>query len=137
MSGHKTKSTHALFFGTDDITALKEKTDGDKDVPEKPTTEEPAFADAKQAKEWKEIQDLARNVFYVYFTNNDCDDDGIAQMKQSHHSSKKPSMLKKIKGTMPWLPALLQGLNAPKIVKAPVLFMEASFRGIAQVRIEL
>lgn len=136
LSSHKTKSTHTLFFGTDDITSLKEKTDGNTNVPEKQVTEEPTFADAKQAKEWREIHDLARSVFHVYFTSNDCDADDIAQMKKSH-SSIKPSLLKKINGTMPWLNTRLKGLSAPQIVKAPILFIDASFRGIAQVRMEL
>lgn len=131
-SEYKVKSTHALFFGTDDVTSLKEKT-GDEDVPEGPATKEPTFADAKHAKEWREMRDLARSVFHVYFSHNDCDDDEIAKMKQSH-SSKKPSFLNKINGTMPWLPGLMHGSSAPNIVKAPILFMEASFRGIAQVR---
>mmetsp|Transcript_14766 Transcript_14766/g.30256 ORF Transcript_14766/g.30256 Transcript_14766/m.30256 type:complete len:785 (-) Transcript_14766:94-2448(-) len=130
-SEYKVKSTHALFFGTDDVTSLKEKT-GDEDVPEGPATKEPTFADAKHAKEWREMRDLARSVFHVYFTNNDCDDDEIAKMKQTR-SSKKPSFLNKINGTMPWLLGLMHGSSAPNIVKAPILFMEASFRGIAQV----
>lgn len=112
------------------MTTLKEKS-GEEDVPEMPEKEEPEFADAKQAEEWKEMRDLARSVFYVYFTNNDCDDE-IAHMRESQ--SKKPSLLKKINGTMPWLPTLIDGSSAPKIVKAPILFIEASFRGIAQVR---
>jgi hypothetical protein len=108
---------------------LKEKT-------EQPATDEPTFTDANQAREWREIHDVARSVFHVYFSNNDCDDDDIAHMKQSL-SSKKPSLLKKVDGTMPWLRTSLKGLSAPKIVKAPILFMEAPFRGIAQVRMEL
>ena len=115
------------------MTTLKEKS-GEQDVPEmSERDEEPEFADAKQAEEWKEMRDLARSVFYVYFTNNDCDDE-IAHMRESQESKKKWSLLKKINGTMPWLPTLISGSSAPKVVKAPILFMEASFRGIAQVR---
>ena len=79
------------------------------------------------------MRDLARSVFYVYFTNNDCDDE-IAHMRQSQESKKKWSLLKKVNGTMPWLPTLIDGSSAPKVVKALILFKEASFRGIAQVR---
>ena len=114
------------------MTTLKEKS-GEEDVPEMPEKEEPEFADAKQAEEWREMRDLARSVFYVYFTNNDCDDE-IAHMRQSQESKKKWRLLKKVNGTMPWLPTLINGSSAPKIVKAPILFGEASFRGIAQVR---
>lgn len=117
------------------MTTLKEKS-GEEDVPEMPEKEEPEFADAKQAEEWREMRDLARSVFYVYFTNNDCDDE-IAHMRQSQESKKKSSLLKKVNGTMPWLPTLIDGSSTPKVVKAPLLFMEASFRGIAQVRTTL
>ena len=100
------------------------KTVGDECVPEGPVS---------QSKEWKEMRDLTRSVFHVYFTNNDCDDNDIAQLKQSD-SSKKSSLLKKINGTMPWLPDLINGSDAPNVVKALVLFLEASLRGMAQVR---
>ena len=126
----KRRSSHAIFFGTDDVTTLKE-TSGEKDVPEMPETKEPEFADAKQAEEWREMRDLARSVFYVYFNNNDCDDE-VAHMRQSQ--TQKPSLLKRINGTMPWLPTLINGSSAPNVVKTPILFIEASFRGIAQVR---
>ncbi len=79
------------------------------------------------------MRDLARSVFHVYFASNDCDDDDIAQLNQSDQP-KKPSLLKKINGTMPWLPELINGPGVPNVVKAPVLFLEASFRGMAQVR---
>jgi len=79
-----------------------------------------------------EMRNLARSVFHVYFTNKN---DDIAELKQSD-SSKMPSLLKKINGTMAWLPELLNGsdADAPNSVKAPILFMEAIFRGMAQVR---
>lgn len=128
-SAQKRRSSHAIFFGTDDVTTLKE-TSGEKDVPEMPETKEPEFADAKQAEEWREMRDLARSVFYVYFNNNDCDDE-VAHMRQSQ--TQKPSLLKRINGTMPWLPTLINGSSAPNVVKTPILFIEASFRGIAQV----
>ena len=35
---------------------------------------------------------------------------------------------------MPWLPELINGPGVPNVVKAPILFLEASFRGMAQVR---
>ncbi len=114
----------SLVSGTDDVDVAPLTLNGETDVPE---------GHASQTKEWREMRDLARSVFHVYFTNNDCDNDGIAQLKQSD-SSKKPSLLKKINGTMPWLPELLNGSGVPNVVKAPVLFLEASFRGMAQVR---
>ena len=125
------KSSHAIFFGTDDVTTLKEKS-WDEDIPEMPETKEPEFANAEEAEAWREMCDLARSVFYVYFTNNDCDND-IAHMRKSQ-AEKKTSLLSRINGTMPWLPTLIDGSSAPNIVKTPTLFMEASFRGIAQVR---
>ncbi len=114
------RDTLALISGTDDadVTSVS-KTVGE---------EGPV-----QTKEWKEMRDLARSVFHVYFTNNDCDDDENSQLKQSD-ASKKSSLLKKINGTMPWLPELINGSDAPNVVKAPVLFLEASLRGMAQVR---
>lgn len=126
---------HTLFFGTDDIAALKKKkiSDGVDSPKEFPTiVEETTFVDANEAKEWREIRDLARRVFQVYFTNYDSDED-IARMKEKSQK-KQQGLLKKINGTMPWLPAFLTGLSAPTILKAPILFTEASFRGIAQVR---
>lgn len=116
------RDTLALISGTDDadVTPVS-KTVGE----EGPAT--------RQTKEWREMRDLARSVFHVYFTNNDCDEDGIAQLKQSD-ASKKSSLLKKINGTMPWLPELINGSDAPNIVKALALFFEASLRGMAQVR---
>ena len=132
-ASHKFKSSHAVFFGTDDLSELKKKT---ADVPEKPVTEkEPTFANTDEAKEWREIHALARSVFHVYFTNNDYDQD-IGKMSQAVRKQKQPSLISKINGTMPWLPTVLKGSSAPAIVKQPVLFMEASFRGIAQVRVQ-
>jgi hypothetical protein len=135
LSGYKVKSTHALFFGTDDVTSLKEKTD-DETVPDESATKEPTFVDANHAKEWREMRDLARSVFHVYFADHDSDDVEIAKMKQSY-SSKKLSLLNKINGTMPWLPRLINESKAPNIVKVLILFIEASFRGIAQVSVNV
>ncbi len=51
-----------------------------------------------RAKEWREMRDLARSVFHVYFTNNDCDDDDIAQLKQSDSSKKPQVCLRRLMG---------------------------------------
>lgn len=106
----------SLNSGTDDVEVAPLTSKGKTDVPEGHA----------------EMRDLAQSIFKVYFTN-DCDDDDIAQLKQSA-SSKIPSLLKKINGTMAWLPELMNGSDAPNAIKAPILFMEASFRGMAQVR---
>ncbi len=114
------RDTLALITGTDDADVTPVSKTAEEECP-------------VQTKEWREMRDLARSVFHVYFTNNDCDDDDIAQLKQSD-ASKKSSLLEKINGTMPWLPELINGSDAPNVVKALVLFSEASFRGMAQVR---
>lgn len=133
VASHKKKSSHTLFFGTDDVSDLKKKTDeDDADVPEKPTAEEPTFANANEAMEWREIRALARSVFHVYFANDDCDED-VANMKEQNSNTKKSGVMSKINGTMPWLHPVLKSWNSPAIVKNPCLFTEASFRGMAQV----
>lgn len=133
-ASHKKKSSHTLFFGTDDVSDLKKKTDEDgADVPEKPTAEEPTFANANEAMEWREIRSLARSVFHVYFANDDCEEDVAKMKEQNSNSTKKSGVMSKINGTMPWLHAVLKSWNAPAIVKNLCLFTEASFRGMAQV----
>jgi hypothetical protein len=127
--GDKAKSCHSLFFGTDDINTLKKKTDVSVgDDPEKPS-DEPSF-DAEKAREVKDIHDLAKSIFHVYFTNHESDGDAEHMKRQSH--MKVPGLLNKINGTMPWLPSYLKDSAAIPAIAKTILFMEACFRGIAQ-----
>jgi len=123
---HKEQSSHALFFGTDDIASLRKK----DHTPQENL--EPVFADASETDEWKEISTLARNVFRVYFTNND-DEEDIAQIKSTY--KKNTGMLNKMNGTMPWFHSTVKGFKVHNVVKTPVLFIEACLRGMAQVNI--
>ena len=85
-------------------------------------------------KEWKEIKDLAQEVFRVYFTIDD--DSATTNMKSFSKIGRKmeKGLLTKINGTMPTLPSYLTNLHLPKSIVSVLLFIEASFRGIAQVR---
>lgn len=133
--GGEARSCHSLFFGTDDINSLKTKTDGAvADVVDRPL-DEPSL-DAEKARDVKEIRDLAKSIFHVYFTHHDGDDDSV-QIKQQNQL-KTPGLLTKMNGTMPWLSSYLKDSAAiPAVAKAPILFMEACFRGIAQVSVSI
>ena len=72
---------------------------------------------------------MARDVFHVYFSDSDNADTSKSKQK------KKSNVFKKINGTMPGLPSYLAKLQFPAPIVTMILFAEASFRGIAQVRI--
>lgn len=121
----KKQSSHALFFGTDDVASLKKK-DG---VAEEPDIEAIEKTEEKHtSKDWKEVRDLARDVFQVYFS---LDDSGVDTSKMKKQENNR--ILIKINGTMPSLPTYLGKLKLPKAIVDVILFIEASFRGIAQV----
>lgn len=117
-------SSHALFFGTDDVATLK-KTD---DTSAKDDVEEVPIKKEERTKEVQELFDLARDVFHVYFSDSDNADTSKSKQK------KKSNVFKKINGTMPGLPSYLAKLQFPAPIVTMILFAEASFRGIAQVR---
>ncbi|KAL3795286.1 hypothetical protein ACHAWO_010420, partial [Cyclotella atomus] len=131
--GGEARSCHSLFFGTDCINSLKTKTDGAvADVADRPL-DEPSL-DAEKARDVKDIRDLAKSIFHVYFTHHDGDDDSV-QIKQQNQL-KTPGLLTKMNGTMPWLSSYPKDSAAIlAVAKAPILFMEACFRGIAQVSV--
>ena len=120
------KSTHDLFLAADNIATLK-KTDGEKG--DSADVEAAAPPKEEVSKELEELFNLARDIFQVYFTTDDSGTD-LSKMKQT----KKKGILAKINGTMPYLTAYLKKLQLPKPVVDTILFTEASFRGIAQVR---
>ena len=112
-------------MAADNIATLK-KTDGEKDD----TEDVEAAAPPKEiSKELEELFNLAHDIFQVYFTTDDSGTD-LSKMKQT----KKKGILTKINGTMPYLTAYLKKLQLPRPVVDTILFTEASFRGIAQVR---
>jgi len=116
--------SHALFFGTDDVSTLK-KNDGDtKDVeaPEKKEEEE-------QSEEVREVCELARDIFHVYF--NDSDDN--TNTRSSNKQPKKMNLYQMINGTMPHLPSYISQLSLPTPFVSILLFAEANLRGMAQV----
>ena len=124
----KVQSQHAIFFGTEDVATLKKSDEPSKKDVEIPDDER-AKEDTKQTKEWQELCSLARDVFHVYFTLDDSKTD-ISKMKQM----KKKNILTWVNGTMPQLPRYLAKLELPSWIVNVLLFVEASFRGIAQVR---
>ena len=92
-----------------------------------------------KSKEWTEIRDLARDVFHVYFTNGDDNNIGsgvsFSKRKMNQRQGRKNKRFyTKINGTMPSLPTYLSKLQLPVFVVKIILFVEASFRGIAQVK---
>ena len=103
------------------------KTDGEKG--DSADVEAAAPPKEEVSKELEELFNLARDIFQVYFTTDDSGTD-LSKMKQT----KKKGILAKINGTMPYLTAYLKKLQLPKPVVDTILFTEASFRGIAQVR---
>ena len=113
---------HSVFFGTDDLAAIRpvEEVDDTKQE-EALTKEEPP------SKEFAQIRDLALDTFGVYFSSYD--DEDVSQMKQK----KKLSVLRSINGTMPWFRALIKKRTGGP-VKDCALFVEYCLRGIAQVR---
>ena len=121
----RSQSTHAIFFGTDDVGTLKK--DDDAAVLDGGVKEESDMSKAaKDDEQTQDLRALAQDVFGVYFTT---DDIGMGTTKKQ----KKQSIFSKINGTMPWLPVCINGLPLPASVTATLLFIEASLRGIAQV----
>ena len=90
--------------------------------------EEVPIKKEERTKEVQELFDLARDVFHVYFSDSDNADTSKSKQK------KKSNVFKKINGTMPGLPSYLAKLQFPAPIVTMILFAEASFRGIAQVR---
>jgi hypothetical protein len=120
------KSSHAVFFGTDDIATLEKV--GGKAV----TADEPDDIviedNVEQTKEWMDICALARDVFGVYFSI----DETFSEIERSKEQREK-RFIYKINGTMPWLSDFLKSLRLPGAMTSILLFAEASLRGIAQV----
>lgn len=77
------------------------------------------------------MRELARDVFGVYFaTGRDC---GAADASSRFGQMKGRGLRTKVNGTMPYARAYLKDLGLPRPVVTFALFVEASFRGIAQV----
>ena len=108
------RTRETLPFGTADANAQDQEDDDDPEM---------HADDASKDKEFKEVRDIGRSVFHVYFdfSGDNCQDE------------LEPTLLKKVAGTMAWLPVLVKGLSIPHCMTSVVLFIEASFRGIAQV----
>ena len=122
----RTASSHMLFFGTDDVATSKKTEEAPEDAEAVPQKE-----DDKESKEWKDLCKLARDAFHVYFT-----DDSKTQLSTFSmiKQEKKKRIHTKVNGTMPYLTAYLTKLQLPAPFVNVILFTEASFRGIAQVR---
>lgn len=122
------KSSHAVFFGTDDIiSTLKTNAAAQAAEEAEGTTkkEEP-----QRSEEWSKLSDLAHEIFQVYFSsdNDSKTDADLAKLKQV-----KKGIHTKINGTMPYLTGYLKKMPLPGVILETLLFTEASFRGIAQV----
>lgn len=131
----KKASTPKLFFGTDDNVATLKKTDHDDEEEASKKDIEAVLPPQKEEDVVdKEIYDLARDTFHVYFTLDDSNED---TSKINQRRKKKSRIYKKINGTMPSLPSYLRKLPLPEIIVNVILFTEASFRGIAQVSVAL
>mmetsp|Transcript_33860 Transcript_33860/g.80997 ORF Transcript_33860/g.80997 Transcript_33860/m.80997 type:complete len:745 (-) Transcript_33860:519-2753(-) len=115
------KDGHSVFFGTDDLAAIRPV----EEVDEK-KQEEALIKEKPPSPEFVEIRDLARDTFGVYFSSYD--DEDVSEMKQK----KKLGVLRSMNGTMPWFPALIKKRTGGP-VKDCALFVEYCLRGIAQV----
>lgn len=139
LSTSQHRANHTLFFGTDDVSTLKKK---DDDLVSKDDDVEKEEAPKKElTTEQKELYELAREVFHVYFNDDDGDNIEISQYKTTKLKDSDVcfgclKMLCRINGTMPSLPSYLAKLKLPAPVVSLILFVEASFRGIAQVRLQ-
>jgi len=137
LSASQHRVDHTLFFGTDDVSTLKKKDDDllvskDDDV-------EKEVSKKELTKEQEELYELAREVFHVYFNDDDGSDIEISKYKTKKLKDSDVcfgcfKMLCRINGTMPSLPSYLSELQLPSPIRNLILFAEASFRGIAQVR---
>jgi hypothetical protein len=122
----KNQSTHALFFSAADVTALRKK----DDTTDYQTDIEAPAKEMDEPKEWIELRDLAQDIFHVYFSDSNDDVDATSKMRLQQQTKHVFSW---VNGTMPSLPAGLAKLPLPDLIVKMILFIEASFRGIAQV----
>ena len=126
------RSTHALFFGTDDIAALKkadeEVADKEKGKEDDDAVTSPSNTTKEEDAEQDSIRNLARDVFRVYFSTDDSHAD-----KSKLKKIQERGIHTKINGTMPYLTAYLTKLQLPGPIAYTLLFIEASLRGMAQV----
>jgi hypothetical protein len=118
------RSSHTIFFGTDDITAFKKE---EKEITAE-ESDEVEFKETNQSQEWKELCAVAQDVFGVYFST----DESHLELERSKEQKKK-RIYTRINGTMPWLSEHIKSLSIPGFMTALLLFTEASLRGIGQV----
>lgn len=101
------------------------KKDGDTKDVEAPKKKE----EEEQSEEVREVCELARDIFHVYF--NDLDDS--TNTRNSNKQPKKMNLYRMINGTMPHLPSYISKLSLPTPFVSILLFAEANLRGMAQV----
>lgn len=86
-----------------------------------------------------EMRDAARDAFRVYFSMSSSDDPSSGIDRTTTTTRKDTNFLARINGTMPHLTGYLSSsstkkkLPGPTIIAGVVRFVEASFRGLAQV----
>lgn len=120
------RSTHTIFFGTDDIGTVQERTKIEITADESDETD--AVRNTEENKEWKDTCDIARDIFRVYFST----DESFSEMEKSKELREK-RFFAKINGTIPWLTGYLKSLHVPGPISDFLLFVEACLRGIGQV----
>lgn len=118
------RSSHAVFFGADDIATFKKE---EKEITAE-ESDEVEFKDINRTQEWKDMCNIAQDVFGVYFST----EESQSELERSKEQKKK-RFYAKINGTMPWLTEYIKSSSLPGFVTAPLLFTEASLRGMGQV----